>query len=264
MQLQDTLELAVALVFLGWLFFALKGTRTLQMLSGLLFLAGVLFALSLAGLTGVNWVVAGLAAQGLLVMVILFQPEIRRFLAQIGQNPLRPNLSASEESRTIEELIRSVVSLANKKLGAILVLERKNELVEIIEMGVTLDAKISRELLLSLFTQTSPLHDGAVILRGDRLVAAGCFLPLTLGPGVSKMLGTRHRAAVGVTEESDAVVVVVSEETGAVSVAVEGKLTRDIDPTDLRELLAAIFLKDFREDTPVIQRLREIFPTRDK
>jgi uncharacterized protein (TIGR00159 family) len=149
-------------------------------------------------------------------------------------------------------------------MGAIIVLEQESELKDIVEVGVAVDAKLSKELLLSLFMPYSPLHDGAVIIKGNRMVAAGCFLPLTLNPEVSKMLGTRHRAALGVTEETDAVVIVVSEETGAISVIIGGKLTRELDAAALRRVLTRIFMRDKREGLAIVERLKEFFPVRSR
>lgn len=261
---QDVLDIAIVAAVFYWLLLILKGTRAFQMLVGLGLLLSASVVSKWAGLLTIDWLVSSFWAQLVLVIIILFQPEIRRALSQIGQNPFRYRLSVYEESRTIEELVRAAVSLSNKRLGAILVMEGKSELADIVDMGIRLDARLSRELLLSLFNASSPLHDGAAIIRGDRLVAAGCFLPLTLGPEVSKMLGTRHRAALGVTEETDAVVIVVSEETGGISVASSGKMTRELDAHALRKLLGGIFLKETREGAPVFQRLKDLFPIRTK
>lgn len=261
---QDILDVAIVATVLYWLFLVLKGTRALQMLVGLVLLLLASVISKSAELYTVDWLVTSFWAQMVLVIVILFQPEIRRALAQIGRTPFQHNLTAREESHTIEELIRAVVSLANKRMGAIVVLERETELRDIVELGVALDATLSKELLLSLFSPPSPLHDGAVIIKGDRLVAAGCFLPLTLSPEVSPMLGTRHRAALGITEETDAVVIVVSEETGSISVIVGGTMTRELDTAALRRILTRMFLRQKREGLAMVQRFKEFFPVRSK
>ncbi|HLB95256.1 MAG TPA: diadenylate cyclase CdaA [Nitrospiria bacterium] len=262
---QDVLDMAIVAAVLYWLFLILKGTRALQMLIGL----GLLLVASLiskwAELTTVDWLVTNFWAQIVLVIVILFQPEIRRVLAQIGQTtPLSRALSVSEESRTLEEIIRASVSLANKRIGAIIVLERESELKDIVEMGVALEARVSKELLTSIFMTASPLHDGAVVIKENRIIAAGCFLPLSLNPDVSKMLGTRHRAALGVTEETDAVVIALSEETGAISVIIGGKMTRELDAGGLRRVLTRIFLRERRERLPWMERLKGFFPIRSR
>lgn len=262
---QDLLDIAIVAAVLYWLFLILRGTRALQMLIGL----GLLLVASLiskwAGLTTADWLVTNFWAQIVLVIVILFQPEIRRALAQIGQTtPLSRALSVSEESRTLEEIIRASVSLANKRIGAIIVLERESELKDIVEMGVALEARVSKELLTSIFMPASPLHDGAVVIKEDRIIAAGCFLPLSLNPDVSKMLGTRHRAALGVTEETDAVVIAISEETGAISVIIGGKMMRELDAGGLRRVLTRIFLRERRERLPWVERLKGFFPIRSR
>lgn len=261
---QDLVDIAIVATVLYWLFLILKGTRAFQILMGLALLLLASVISKSAELYTVDWLVTSFWSQVVLVLVVLFQPEVRRALAQIGQNPFSRSLTAGEESRTLEEIIRAVVLMANKRMGAIIVLEREIELKDIVEVGVAVDAKLSKELLLSLFMPYSPLHDGAVIIKGDRLIAAGCFLPLTLSPDVSKMLGTRHRAALGVTEETDAVVIVVSEETGAISVIIAGKLTRELDAAALRRVLTRMFVRDTQEGLAIVERLKEFFPIRSK
>ncbi len=262
---QNVLDIIIVAAILYGFLRMVKGTRVLQMLMGLGLILGISYLAQWAGLMTAGWMMAGFLSQVVLVMVILFQPEIRRTLAQIGQAALfGKNLSAIEETKTVEEIIRAVIPLAEKRIGAILVLERENELWDIVEMGVPLDAKVSRELLMSIFIPQSPLHDGAVVTRGDRIVAAGCFLPLTLNPVVGKMLGTRHRAALGVTKETDAVVITISEETGAISVIMEGKMIRELDAGSLRALLTRIFLKEPRQTVMWADHFKEKSPVRSK
>ncbi len=261
---QDLLDILIVATAFYWLFLVLKGTRALQMLSGLAVLLVASVVSKWAELNTVDWMITSFWAQMVLVIVILFQPEIRRALAQIGQSPFSRALTPSEESRTLEEIIRACVSFASKRNGAIIVFERETELRDIVEVGVRLDARVSKELLTTIFMPYSPLHDGAVIIKGDRVVSAGCFLPLTLNPDVSKMLGTRHRAALGVTEETDAVVVTVSEETGAVSVIIGGKMTRELDAVGLRRVLTRILLKERGDRLQLWQRVRDLFPARTK
>ncbi|HEY4485500.1 MAG TPA: diadenylate cyclase CdaA [Nitrospiria bacterium] len=261
---QDAVDVALVAAAFYWLLLILKGTRALQILVGLglLLLASVVS--QWAGFYTVDWLISRLWSQLFLVVVILFHPEIRRALAQIGRAFSDRSLSAGEETRTIEEIIRAVVTLAGQRTGAILVLERQIELKDIVEVGSVLDAKLSRELLLSLFGTQSPLHDGAVIIKGDRILAAGCFLPLTLGSDLSKMLGTRHRAALGVTEDTDAVVIVVSEETGAISIIVGGMMTRELDASSLRRVLGRMFVRDPKGDSSVLEMLKDLFPDRGR
>ena len=178
-----------------------------------------------------------------LAIIILFQPEIRRTLAQMGEARFLPSFTTAEELRFLEEIIKASVALSNRKIGALIVIEKDTNLKDFIEMGTQLDAKVSRELLLSIFHPTAPIHDGAVIIRGNRVVAAGCFLPLTLSAEISKSLGTRHRAGIGLTEETDAVVIIVSEETGGITTAIGGDLKKNVDTTSLRNFLTENFVK---------------------
>lgn len=264
-RLTDLIDILLVSFLFYWLFLFLKGTRALQMLIGviLLFLAFVLS--KLFELYTIDWLVTSFWSQIVLALVILFQPEIRKALAQIGQTPFSRTLPSSGESKFLEEIVKSCVSLASRQIGAILVLEREIELEDVVEMGTPLDAVVSKELLLSIFLPPSPIHDGAVVIKGGRIIAAGCFLPLTLSSDISKHLGTRHRAALGVTEESDAVVIVVSEETGAISIIVGGQMTRELDGPALRRVLIRIFKKERRgERLPWMDRFKDLIPVRLK
>lgn len=261
---QDLLDiLLVAFVFYR-LLLLVRGTRAFQMLVGLAVLLSAVVVSKWLHLTTVEWLVTSFWAQIVLALVILFQPEIRRTLAQIGQNPFGRGLTEIEESRTLEEIIKAAVGLSNRRMGGIFVLEREIALKDIVEMGTALDAKVSKELLISIFAPPSPMHDGAVIIHGDRVVAAGCFLPLSMNPNVSKMLGTRHRAALGATEDTDAVVIVVSEETGAISVVIGGKMTRELDSASLRRVLTRIFVREKKgsRERPfrILRRIRDLLP----
>lgn len=265
MRWQDLVYILLVVFILYRLFVLRKTTRALQMMVGLAVLVAALLTARWLGLFTLDGLVTNFWSQLLLAMIVLFQPEIRRALAQIGQSLFNYSPTSAEESQTIEETLRAIVALASKKIGAIIVLEREIELKDIVEMGVPLDAKVSKELLVSIFLPASPLHDGAVIIKGNRVIAAGCFLPLTLGPDISKVLGTRHRAALGVTEETDAVVIVLSEETGTLSVIIGGKMTRELDAAALRRVLARIFLREKRrEERAVFKKIREYFPIRLK
>ena len=261
---RDILDiLLVAFVFYR-LLIIVRGTRAFQMLVGLAVLLSALVVSKWLHLTTVEWLVTSFWSQIVLALVILFQPEIRRTLAQIGQNPFGNALTEMEETRTLEEIVKAAVALSNRKIGGIFVLEREIALKDIVEMGTPLDAKVSKELLLSIFAPPSPMHDGAVIIHADRVEAAGCFLPLSVNPNISKMLGTRHRAALGVTEDTDAVVIVVSEETGAISLIVGGKMTRELDTGSLRRVLTRIFVREKKSRGElhfrIFQWLRRLFP----
>ncbi len=239
---QDILDILLVAVILYRVLLIIKGTKAAQMLIGL----GVLFLAFLfseyLGLYTIDWIIQSLWAQIVLALIILFQPEIRKALAQMGEARFLPSFTSAEELRSLEEIIRASIALANRKIGALIVIERETNLKDFIEIGTPLDAKVSHELLLSIFHSTSPIHDGAVIIRGNRVVAAGCFLPLTLSAELSKAFGTRHRAGIGLTEETDAVVIIISEETGSITTAVGGKLEKNMDMGSLRNFLTENFI----------------------
>ncbi len=174
-------------------------------------------------------------------IVVLFQNDIRRALTEVGRGSLFGVGERAAYGPVLEEVTKAAVSLAGKRVGALIVLEREIGLNEYIEIGTRLEARVSKELLWSIFSPVAPLHDGAVVIQRGRIAAAGCFLPLTTNPNVSKVLGTRHRAAIGLTEETDAVVVVVSEEEGTISLVREGRITRDVDVGALHTSLHQLF-----------------------
>jgi diadenylate cyclase len=177
---------------------------------------------------------------------IVFQPELRRALEQLGRGKIFtkpiPFLGTEDVSRLINELVRTAQVLSGKKHGALIVIERTTGLNDYIETGIKIDAIASIELMVNVFVPSTPLHDGAIIIRGDRIAAAGCFLPLTDSPYLSKQLGTRHRAALGVTENSDSIAVIISEETGTISVANDGELTRYLEEENLKEMLEELLI----------------------
>ena len=216
-----------------------QGTRAMQVLMGLVILA-ILFNIAKAlELNTINWVLTKLFAVGVVAFLIIFQPELRRALARIGQNTMfGPFL---KKGGTVDEVVQACEHLSRSKIGALLAIERDVGLKNYIESGLLIDAKLSAELLITLFFPNTPTHDGGAIIQGERVAACGSLFPLSQNPELSRSLGTRHRAAVGLTEESDAVCVVISEETGAISVAVYGKLTRDLDEEGLRRVLTNLF-----------------------
>jgi diadenylate cyclase len=238
----DTVDIALVYYLFYRVLLFIKGTRAFQMLIGIGVIVIVLIASQAFEFYTLNWIIYSFWSQIVLAVVILFQPEIRRTLARVGERPVFRTLSPVEESKFVEETVKAAVSMANKRIGALIVLERDTDLTTIVEMGTELDAKVTKELLVSLFLPYSPIHDGAAIIRSGRIVAAGCFLPLTLSSNLSKSLGTRHRAAVGLTEEADAVVVVVSEETGEISVVMRGEIVHNADAPALRKTLTDIFV----------------------
>lgn len=234
----DIVDVLIVSFLLYKLFTLMRGTRAVHMFFGLV----ILFILSVvaqwAHLMALNWIISSLKTVWVIAFVIIFQPELRRALASLGQHRFLSRFFTVEETGVLPEIIKSVSRLAEKGIGAIIVLEKDMGLKNYIETGTKIDARLTAELVETIFSPTSPLHDGAVIVQNDRVAAAGCILPLTQDQRLSVSLGTRHRAAIGLTEETDAVVIVVSEETQAISYAQSGKLTRKIDINTLRaELL---------------------------
>lgn len=234
----DALDVLIVAFAVYQLLLMFKGTKALQIILGL---ALVYLAARIAfegGLMTVNWVLQNLLGVWFLLLIILFQPELRRALASFGlRSRLLRSFARRQEAHIIDELVRTAVSLAGKKIGAIIVLERETKLSDYVDSGVAIDAALSRRLLESIFYPGSPLHDGAVIVHSGRVAAASCFLPLALNPDVSAELGTRHRAAIGLTEETDALAIVVSEETGSISFVRGGVIVEDLDAARLRRLL---------------------------
>jgi len=237
----DILDILFVSIIVYRLLLIIKGTKAAQMLIGL----GVLLIASLLSryleLYTVDWLIQSFWAQAVIAMIILFQPEIRRALAQMGETQFLQTFTPAEELKSLEEIIRASVALSNRKIGALVAIERDTSLKDFVEIGTPLDAKVSKELLLSIFHPTSPIHDGAVVIKGNRVIAAGCFLPITVSPEVSKSMGTRHRAGLGLAEETDAVVIIVSEETGMISLAVNGKMETNLDMGKLRNALTDLF-----------------------
>lgn len=239
---QDVVDILLVALVIYRIFVLIKGTRALQMLVGMAVVVAAFVASQVFEFFTLNWILSAFLSSIILVVVVLFQNEIRRALVHVGVNPfLTAKEGSADGGQVVEELMKAAVSLANKKIGALIVLQRETDLRDYVEDGLRLDAALSKELLLAVFIPYSPIHDGAVIVRGDRVLWAGCFLPLTTRLDVDKELGTRHRAALGITEETDAVVVVVSEETGGISVALNGRLTRHLDGATLRRVLLKLF-----------------------
>jgi diadenylate cyclase len=237
MGLSDFMDILLVSFILYQILLLLRGTRAVQSLAGLLILL-VLFELSgILGLTSVAWLLEKFFVYIVLVIIILFQNDIRRALARAGGGISLTRSRTATEFQALESLIRASFQLASRRMGALIVLERHGNLDEFVEPASPLDAVVSESLLLSLFHPTSPLHDGAVIIRNERILAAQVFLPLTLSKAVSRFMGTRHRAAIGLTEETDSIVILVSEERGTVSMVVGGQIQPARDGNELREIL---------------------------
>jgi len=241
---RDLLDILLLAGVIYWILLTFRGTRAAQMLVGVLLLGGATLAARRYELFGTSWVLGNFWAYWVLALIVLFQPELRRALAQVGHSRLLHGVlgtSRHERSHVVDDIVQSADALAAKRIGALMVLERTSGLRHYAELGVPLDALISSDLLESLFHPYSPLHDGAVFIQGDRVVAAGCFLPLSRNPELGRKLGTRHRAALGLSEETDAVVLVVSEESGRISLAVEGQMESPLDRGVLRRRLTDLW-----------------------
>jgi uncharacterized protein (TIGR00159 family) len=231
----------VALVTLGiyWLLLLIRGTRAVQILVGLIVLLALSLASEIFQLVTLRQILENFGGSAVIIIVILFQHDIRRALARVGRG-FFPSVSAQEASQILEEVVRAAQTLGQRRIGALMVLERENHLDDQIETGTAVDAAVSKEILIALFLPYSPLHDGAALIQQGRLAFAGCILPLTLREDLPEGVGTRHRAAVGITEETDALVVVVSEETQRISVVLGGEMLRELDAPRLRVVLREV------------------------
>jgi diadenylate cyclase len=232
---QDTLDILVVAWVVYWLLMRIKGTRAAQMALGLLILVLAWRLADLLELATVSFLLDNFLSSGLLILIVIFQADIRRALTRVGRGLFAS--ARTQEAHTIEEIVRACQALAQRRVGALIAIERDVQIDEFVEQGTPLDAELSRDLVISLFLPYSPLHDGAAIVRRDRIASAGCILPLAMRGDLAQALGTRHRAAIGITEETDALVVVVSEETGKVSLVIGGEIHEDLDGPHLRQAL---------------------------
>lgn len=246
---RDLLDMLLVWLVVYRVLILVRHTGTVQMLSGLGILA-IAYLMSIwFELFTFNWILEKFFNNLFLIVVILFQGEIRRALAHIGSNPFFTGASHVQETHVVEELSKGAIQLAQKGIGGLIVVEKEINLEYFIEIGTELDAIVSAELLNSLFLPGGPLHDGAVVVRGGRIWAAGCFLPLSKNPALDKNLGTRHRAAIGLTEETDALVIVVSEENNSVGIVEGGHMVPDVDQATLRRGLYESYGLKYRPQT---------------
>lgn len=235
----------VDIVIMSYVFYRLvliiRGTRAEQLVKGLMILLLAMVISDQSGLDTIHWVLRQTMTVGLIAIPIVFQPELRRALEHLGRGKIFKstywNWNTQEFEKMLDELIKAIPVLVKKRIGALIVMERSTGLKEWIDTGISVEGVVSAELLVNIFFPRSPLHDGAVIIQGNQIVAAGCYLPLTEDPNLGKELGTRHRAGIGITEHSDAVAIIVSEETGIISVAHDGVLTRYLDEKKLQAML---------------------------
>ncbi len=242
---QDVVDILLVAFIIYRIMVLIRGTRAVQMAAGLGVIILTYFVAKQLQLYTLHWLLGTALSSIFLLVVIVFQDDIRRVLTQFGQPPfLRYKVKTFH---ALEEVAKAASEMSQSKTGALIVLERTIGLNEYIETGTKIDGEVSRMLLNTIFAKCTPLHDGAVIIRGGRLAAAGCVLPLTSNPAISRRLGTRHRAGIGITEQTDAVTVIVSEETGAISVAIAGRITRDISSGILRRILHNSFATDEKD-----------------
>jgi diadenylate cyclase len=235
---QDVLDILIVAYVIYRIAVLIRGTRTMQMVVGLLVVAGAFVGSQLLGLFTLNWLLNNFLGSLFVILVVIFQSDIRRALTRVGTPTfLTGHVTVASVA---QELVNAAAWLSARRIGALIVLEQEVGLSDYVETGRTLQARLSPELLETIFMRGSPLHDGAVIISGENVLAAACLLPLSTNPNVSLALGTRHRAAIGLTEESDAVVIVVSEEDGTISFARNGELQRGLSSDDLLGILGAM------------------------
>lgn len=240
----DALDILIVSVVVYELLKLIRGTRAVQIAIAIALIAGLFYVSRGFQLETLNWLIRNIVGYVVFAAIVLLQADIRRALVHIGRAPFFSRFERTEtDDDTIEELVVASSTLAAKRIGAIIVIERAIGLRNYIESGIPLDARLTYDLLVSIFQKTAPLHDGAVIVQGDRVAAAACFLPLTVNPRLSRDLGSRHRAAIGVTEENDSLAIVVSEETGWVSLVLDGDIERRLEPGQLRARLRTLITR---------------------
>jgi uncharacterized protein (TIGR00159 family) len=228
------IDIAVVAFIIYQILLLIRGTRAVQMALGLAVVITVFYISPWRQLTTMAWLLENILPYFVFAIIVIFQSEIRRGLTHFGKTPIFSGFSTIRRSDFYEEIVLATTTLASKRTGALIVVERDVGLKNYIESGIALDSLVSYDLLVTVFDPSVPMHDGAVIIQGKRIAAAACFLPLTVNPRLSKELGTRHRAAIGITEESDAVAIIVSEETGLISLAIDGEIRRGLNAESLR------------------------------
>jgi len=250
----DVVDIMIVSIVVYEVLKLIRGTHAVQMGIGIASLVGLFYVSRGLQLETLNWLIRNVVGYVVFAAIVLMQSDIRRALVLIGRAPyfriFRQLDRQVPDADRIEELVGAAAALAAKRTGALMVIERSIGVRNYIESGIPLDAQLTYDLLVSIFQPTSPLHDGAVVIQNDRVAAAACFLPLTVNPRLGRELGSRHRAAIGLTEENDAVAIVVSEETGVISLVLGGAIERNLDPERLRERLAQLVLRRRGVDTP--------------
>lgn len=255
----DVLDILIVTFLIYKILNLAKSRSTMQIVKAVIFLLVLSYVSSAAKLYALNYVVSKIIEVGIIALVVVFQPELRRALERLGGSSIKgfltPKVQAGDTVQTVEQTVAACRTMSRQKIGALIVFERENNLDEYFKTGTVVDAAVSAELLKNIFFPKAALHDGAVVVRSDRIAAAGCVLPLTENPNLSRELGTRHRAAIGISEHSDAVVVVVSEETGVISCVVGGNLKRYLTSESLAKLLKEELVEE--EKLPVHHKLLE-------
>ena len=243
----DILDIMIVTFIIYKLLDFIRETRAEQLAKGLLLLVVATLLSKVLQLYTLHWILSGVMTVGLIAVVVIFQPELRRGLEYLGRSKFSNVLSEVDKEEAkymVGQLVEAIDSMSVSRTGALIVIEREISLSDIVETGTVIDAVISAQMVGNIFYEGAPLHDGALIIRGNRLYAAGCVLPLTQNKNLNKELGTRHRAGIGITENSDALVIIVSEETGIISVAQNGKLTRFLDVKKIEKTLLNLYLEE--------------------
>ncbi len=262
-RINDLFDVVIVALLVYYLIKLIRETRAMQLFKGLLFIAAVFLISSILKLTALNYILTGTIQIGLFALVVIFQPELRNMLERLGRFSVISNIISSsddEKTKQTENTINAVVlaasNMSSTKTGALMVLERETRLGEYLSTGTPLNADISDRLLINIFVHNTPLHDGATIIRGNKIITAACVLPLTANTNISPDLGTRHRAALGLSEATDAVVVVVSEETGKISIAMNGTLTRNLTQDSLKRILNKVMIKSSNISDTSLSKLK--------
>jgi len=263
----DVIDVAIVAFVIYKVLGFIRETRALQLVKGLLILVLVTVLSDQFNLYTLNWILRNTMTLGVIALVIVFQPELRRALEYVGRSKfITPQFAQMDKERVkviTAAIIKAVDFFSSNKVGALIIMERETILNDIAETGTMINAEISTELLGNIFYEGAPLHDGATIVRGDRIYAAGCVLPLTQSKTLSKDLGTRHRAGIGITENSDAIAIIVSEETGIISIAVDGKLSRFLDIKTVEKTLLNIYLSQIHVEKVKVPFVDKIWRRKD-
>ena len=257
----DAIDILIVAVVIYQLLKLLKQTRAEQLLKGVLLLVLATVLTGLLNLHTINWILKGAVSLGAVAIIVVFQPELRRALEYLGRSKIMKaplsQMDKEKGKKITSHIAKAIETFSRERVGALIVFERETSLTDIMESGTIVDAELSEQMLGNIFYEGAPLHDGAVIIREGRIYAAGCVLPLTNSKTISKDLGTRHRAGIGITEHSDALVLIVSEETGIISMASEGQLSRFLDIKTVEKTLLNMYMNtgEIAEDGPILNRI---------